>query len=703
MPVSVDSFDTDGPVVGDLDHAIEAEADIEMAITIAPRAQVVVYETPRSDCCAYDLALTEMASDTQHAHCNQLSTSWTIESFDPTNLQLFSRVFPSLGQTFFQGAGDDGAYSNPGYTPQSDGSCCSGGYCLLGVAQQWAENFLTSVGGTVLTKNSDGVTYSESAWTYGGGGYDNCIVIPSYQQNMTAAWALNGGSATGRNFPDVSGEADHNVTLVATSPTQPSPNTCPTAVTKQQIIHVGGTSLSSPLWAGFMALVNEQNQHNLFQPVGFANPALYGIGKSNVAGNCFTDIHDGTASSEWQQATDSCNFPADTLNGPGFSTVSGYDLATGWGSPKCGLINQLASSTPLPALGISAGFEHACAVMSDRTVRCWGYNGAGELGNNSTVASSVPVTATVVSTVAAISAGSLHTCALLAGGTVQCWGDNANGQLGNGTTTDSLSAVNVSGLSTAISICAGNNYTCAVLASGVIQCWGGNPCGNLGNGNTTDSNVPVTVSGISNALGVAPGVDHTCAWTADGHAYCWGCNDYGQLGNGSINDSAVPVETYDDQMYPVTAVSSGADYSCALGVNGVAYCWGLNDYGTLGNGQTYNGLGYFNWAPVAVLGISSATGISAGYSNACAVLADGTVQCWGLNNHGGLGNGSTGGIIASPVSVLGLSQAVAVAAGSEYSCALSPGAVTCWGDNVYSDLGNGTTTESSIPTPVTFH
>jgi alpha-tubulin suppressor-like RCC1 family protein len=111
----------------------------------------------------------------------------------------------------------------------------------------------------------------------------------------------------------------------------------------------------------------------------------------------------------------------------------------------------------------------------------------------------------------------------------------------------------------------------------------------------------------------------------------------------------------------------------------------------------------FNWLPIAVLGISSATGVAAGGYNTCATLADGTVQCWGLNDNGELGNGSTGGIIPSPVTVSGLSQAAAVTVGSMYSCAMSPGAVNCWGWNQNGELGNGTNTDSSTPTPVTFH
>jgi len=453
-----------------------------------------------------------------------------------------------------------------------------------------------------------------------------------------------------------------------------------------------------------MALVNEQNQHSGFQPVGFANPVLYGLGKSNLASKYFTDIHDGSATNSYTPGTDSCKFPADTLNGPGFSTVTGYDLATGWGSPKCGLINQLASLTPLPVRSISAGFEHTCAVRSDHTVQCWGDNGAGQLGDGTTIDRNTPVTVTGISTAAAVSAGALHSCALLANGTIQCWGINDSGQLGNGSTNASSVPVTVSGISTAIAVSTTWDHTCAALASGGVQCWGANACGQLGDGTTTDSTVPTTVYGIvyKDPLGVAAGVDHTCAWTAAGYVYCWGCNDLGQLGNGTTTNSSVATLADSSLAYPISAVSSGSYYSCALAVNGTVYCWGWNNYGTLGIG-TNGGVFDFNWLPIAVLGISSATGVAAGGYNTCATLADGTVQCWGLNDNGELGNGSTGGIIPSPVTVSGLSQAAAVTVGSMYSCAMSPGAVNCWGWNQNGELGNGTNTDSSTPTPVTFH
>ena len=265
-------------------------------------------------------------------------------------------------------------------------------------------------------------------------------------------------------------------------------------------------------------------------------------------------------------------------------------------------------------------------------------------------------------------------------------------------------------------ITAGYEHTCAVLSGGTVQCWGNNSYGKLGDGTTTDSNVPVSVTGLTGVTAIAAGGTHTCALLSGGTVQCWGGNDYGQLGNGtntgpetcnhpSLDPSAcsttpVPVTGLSD----VTAISAGDGHTCALLTGGMVQCWGWNYHGELGNGTTNTSGCHCSNVPVTVTGLSGVTSISAA-DHTCALLTAGTVQCWGYNFSGGLGNSQLAARINTdsnvPVSVTGLTGVTAISAGIYYTCALlSGGKVQCWGGNVYGQLGNGTTNNSYVPVSV---
>ena len=213
--------------------------------------------------------------------------------------------------------------------------------------------------------------------------------------------------------------------------------------------------------------------------------------------------------------------------------------------------DSTVSAVPVDRAGLSsgvaavaAGGHHGCAVLSTGGIVCWGNNDNGQLGDGTWTTSVMPTAVTGLSSgMSVVVAGAAHTCALTSSGGVKCWGQNAKGQLGNDSTADSRVPVDVIGLSSGVaSISAGTAQTCVVTTGGGVKCWGENSHGKLGNGVPGNSRVPVDVVGLSSgAVAVSTAVEHTCALLASGGVMCWGYNYHYQLGNNTLASSAVPV------------------------------------------------------------------------------------------------------------------------------------------------------------------
>ena len=381
-----------------------------------------------------------------------------------------------------------------------------------------------------------------------------------------------------------------------------------------------------------------------------------------------------------------------------------------WGRNPDGELGDgtvVTSTTPVAVLGlstgvvaISAGLYHTCAVISGGSVRCWGWNSNGQLGNNTTTATNAgsPVAVLGLNTGAtALAAGGYHTCAIVNGG-AQCWGYNVNGELGNGTVVDSHVPVAVTGLgSGVITMAAGLYHTCVVVVGGSARCWGSNSNGQLGDNTTTATNagLPVAVSGLNaGTTALAAGYSHTCA-VVNGAARCWGYNHWGQLGDGQLQDSHVPVAV-SGLTSGVNAIASGANDACAQVTSGgqsKTQCWGFNLDGELGQGDAL-----FQTRPVAVSGLGSVTTLASNAvgQHSCAIVNGGAL-CWGYNSNGQLGDGTTTDRF-TPVPVTGLTSGVtAIGNGGYHSCAVVGGHAVCWGSNANGQLGNNTTTDSDTP------
>ena len=324
-PVPTQTVLLDGVSGAPSDGQIEVILDIMMASYMAPGlSKVMVYEGSLPD----DV-LNRMATDNQ---AKQLSSSWGF-GVSATTEQIFLQYI-AQGQSLLQASGDGGAYKGPVQSP-------------------WDDPNLTVVGGTSLsTSGPGGLWQSESAWSASGGGISTTYSIPAYQNstNMTS----NGGSGTMRNIPDVALTADVQIFLIQGD---------------GQARAVGGTSAAAPLWAGFIALVNQQAVSNGKSPVGFLNPSLYSIGNGS---NYSADFHDITRG-----------------NNGGFSALPGYDLVTGWGTPAGqSLINDLSAAPAFTLSALPATLSLAAGSSAVSTITVASQNNFS--GNVSLGASGLP-------------------------------------------------------------------------------------------------------------------------------------------------------------------------------------------------------------------------------------------------------------------------------------------------------------------------
>jgi alpha-tubulin suppressor-like RCC1 family protein len=368
----------------------------------------------------------------------------------------------------------------------------------------------------------------------------------------------------------------------------------------------------------------------------------------------------------------------------------------------------------------------------------WGFNDYGQLGDDTSGTNRlvpVPVEAAGVlagKTLLTLAANNVHSLALCSDGAVAAWGGNDDGELGNNSTNSSLVPVAVntaSGVSalygrTVIAVAAGGGHSLALCSDGSVAAWGWNPDGQVGDNSTTDSYVPVAVNkaqGVSALYGktvvaIAAGYWHSLALCSDGTVAAWGFNLWGQLGDDTTTDRLMPVAVntnLDSALYhkTVIAVAAGYAHSLALCSDGTVAAWGYNFNGQLGDNTTNDShvpLAVNTSAGTSVLSGKTVAAIAAGSYQSLALCSDGTVAAWGDNSSGQLGDDTTTdryvpvAVNTAPgMSALYGKTVVAVEAGVLHSLALcSDGTLAAWGDNSFGELGDSTTTPQSVPVAV---
>lgn len=359
---------------------------------------------------------------------------------------------------------------------------------------------------------------------------------------------------------------------------------------------------------------------------------------------------------------------------------------------------------------ITAGDLYSCDVGSGGVATCWGRNGFGVFGSGDETDSTTPVAAKGGLAFTQLSSSPLHTCGITESGAAYCWGSNSVGQGGVGNNLGpNLTPKAVTGGLAFTHISAGSDHTCGITRAGQAWCWGGNGFGQLGTGTAdTQLEAPTLVAGGLTFKSISAGANLTCAVTTSNQAYCWGSDADGELGDGgpisydTRSFSRVPVRVAGG--LTIASVSAGTDFACGITTSGGGYCWGRNDVGRLGNGGDVD-----SSSPVPVAGGLALAQVSAGVTHACAVDTAGKAWCWGANNEGELGVSTPADLSRMPVRVSGSADFAEVTAGknsgSAHSCGISADrlSVRCWGRNNDGQLGNGSTSEqrTDVPTAVT--
>jgi alpha-tubulin suppressor-like RCC1 family protein len=403
---------------------------------------------------------------------------------------------------------------------------------------------------------------------------------------------------------------------------------------------------------------------------------------------------------------------------------------------------------PSPGLMVSTGFRHACAIIpGEEGLQCWGRSNFGQTGTG--IAEFRNFTSSLSEEVLEVATGNNHTCSLGVGDRVRCWGDNSLGQVGNGNSGAAVTARSIildAGSGVARNVSAGGNHTCAPRSNGTTACWGRNmafevaPSGGQrflspilipslvtaermvlganhtmvrsfqdvpgGWGDNRDGRVHPSspddfISGQNQSSGfrtvfqVAAGSTHGCEVQVAGTISCRGSNSRGQLGVGESLNSGRSMRRTGGGLTDFAQVATGSSHTCALRGNGRVMCWGMNNFGQLGDGTLNNS------ATARDTGLTNAIAVDVGSNHSCALLVDGRVSCWGRNDFGQADGTTAPRTTPTIVSAIAQGEAVAVTAGFQHTCVLrSTGGVRCWGRNQEGQLGNAGTTDSLIPVRV---
>jgi len=413
---------------------------------------------------------------------------------------------------------------------------------------------------------------------------------------------------------------------------------------------------------------------------------------------------DGVDSDDWSSIssgdTHSCAIKAD-------------DTLWCWGSNASGQTAQtINTETPTQEpsqslwLKIAADGNNSCAVKNDSSLWCWGNNTFGQLGNGSINLSTSPAPVLDESIWIWLSLGVDHSCAIKDDKTLWCWGDNSESQLGDNSTINSTTPKQIGLANTWSNISLGNQFSCGIqtdatttVPSQTLWCWGKNDKSQLGHDSPDTKLEPSQVGTAEDWAGISTGDNHACAFSSNQYLYCWGDNLYGQLGLSPNPPPAAATTPTSVDSNKWLGVSAGGNHTCAVQDDYSLWCWGNNDAGQLGIGSTSH-----QPKPNLVTHSDALDWrfVSSGKNHTCAIDSDYIGHCWGLNDQGQLGNGIN--LNTSAARLFDSSNNwLSIDSGTLHSCGIKTDPFTllktlwCGGINNYGQLGIASTANQSAP------
>lgn len=350
---------------------------------------------------------------------------------------------------------------------------------------------------------------------------------------------------------------------------------------------------------------------------------------------------------------------------------------------------------------LASRWDYSCGIKQDGSLWCWGGNGNGQIGNNSTVIQNTPLHIQTSQTWKHVAVGRWHTCAIRSDNTLWCWGGNGAGRTGLNTSTgNTLNPTQVSGGGSWKTLSLGHDHSCGIKADDTLWCWGTNASGRTGLNTTAGSTlVPTQVSGGGSWKSVSLGYWTSCAIKSDDTLHCWGSNQYGGTGmNTTAGNTIVPTGISGGGTWKHIAVglnNGSTSYACAIKSDDTAHCWGANSYGNLGDGTTTQRL-----VPTAISGGGSWRLIEAGSTHTCGIKSDSTGWCWGYNSENQLNDGTTTQR-TSPTAVIFGGTWKSLHTGFASTCGIrSDNQIYCWGSNTNSIMGFANTSTLSYPVEI---